>query len=212
MTLAPAPAILLLTAVACSGCAHARRVAPGFNVSSETSDYSPTARLAVSFPLSMAASLDSIVVLIDSAILTAPGLRSADTLPVMRNLYISALVATSADGSHVSGRPAPPWLELASGDSALVVEGLRLGEVRHVRHIRLSIARPHSLDPTRAWLIFRISGAAITKEVQLADGRVVAPKSVAGGIRVFACADWTLAGYLDRRRAKALARAYTAAC
>ena len=35
---------------------------------------------------------------------------------------------------------------------------------------------------------------------------------VPGGVRVYACANWTLAGHLDRARARALERAYTAAC
>jgi hypothetical protein len=45
------------------------------------------------------------------------------------------------------------------------------------------------------------------------EGRFVAPaRRVSGGVRVYACADWTLAGYVDRRRARRLAEAYGAAC
>jgi hypothetical protein len=195
------------------GCAHPRLAAAGYNVSSERSDYSPTVRLAVALPLApLGKSGDTVTVVIDSAVITAPGARAADTLPVMRNLYITALLATNAPERDKRGPPAAPWLAVAVGDSALLTEALRLGEYQRLRGFQLHIPFPNALDRARTWLIFRVTGVAVTREIELADGRLIAAKQVAGGVRVFACADWTLAGYVDRVRARSLALAYTAAC
>jgi len=195
------------------GCAHQRLAAAGYNVSSERSDYSPTVRLAIALPLAPPdESGDTVTVVIDSAVITAPGTRAADTLPVMRNLYITALLATSAPGHDKGGPPAQPWLAVAASDSALLTDALRLGTPKRLREFRLHIPMPHALDRARTWLVFRVTGIAVTREIQLADGRVIAPKDVSGGVRVFACADWSLAGYVDQLRARGLAHAYTAAC
>lgn len=207
----PASRIAALAVVLLIGCAQPRLAATGYNVSSERSDYSPVLRLAVALPITPLGA-DTLTIVIDSAEIHAPGARAADTPPIMRNLYITALLATQISAGERSGRPAEPWRALAASDSVLLVDALRLGEPQQLRGVRLHILRPPALDPTRTCLIFRVTGAAVTKEVQLADGRVIAPKEVAGGVRVFACADWSLAGYVDRRRARTLARAYTAAC
>ena len=205
--------IAALAAMVLGGCAHLQPVATGYNVSSERSDYSPNLRLAVALPLlPPAPGVDSLTVVIDSGVLSAPGPRSADTVPIMRNLYMTALLATVTRSAERAKGLVEPWLAVAESDSVPVADALRLGERRAVRRIRLRIAYPVAIDPARTWLVFRITGAAMTKEVHLPDGRVVAPKSVAGGVRVFACADWSLAGYVDRHRATALARAYSAAC
>lgn len=204
---------VFLAGLAAGACAHPRLAGAGFNVSSERSDYSPTVRLAVALPVVQpTAGRDSITVLIDSAMVLAPGATSADTTPVMSNLYITALLATRAPAAAEGGGPPEPWRALAASDSILLADALYLGEPRAVGHVRLSLAAPAALDPTRTWLVFRISGTAMTNAVRLADGSIIARRPVPGGVRVYACADWTLAGYVDKRRAKALARAYTSAC
>lgn len=194
-------------------CAHPRLAARGFNVSSERSDYSPSVRLAVALPLVPAASTrDTIMVVIDSAVVTAPGSISSDTAPVMSNLYITALLATRVSADGAASGPPEPWHELAAGDSVLLVDALHLGVPRSVGRLVLRVAPPVPLDAARTWLVFRISGAAMTNAVMLANGSIIARRLTPGAVRVYACADWTLAGYVDRARSKALARAYTSAC
>jgi hypothetical protein len=199
--------------MALAGCRHLHPAASGYNVSSERSNYSPTLRLAVALPLlPHTANVDSLTVVIDSGVVSAPGPRTADTVAIMRNLYMTALLATATHSAGHAKGLVEPWLAVAESDSVPIADALRLGDRRVVRNIRLRIAYPVAVDPARTWLVFRITGAAMTKEVHLPDGRVVAPKRVTGGVRVFACADWSLAGYVDRRRTTALARAYSAVC
>jgi hypothetical protein len=212
MRLSSVWSVAATAALTLGGCAHVRPAPGGHNVSSERSDYSPTVRLALRLPvLPTAPSGDTLTIVIDSGVVSAPGAPAADTLPIMRRLYLTALLAVPAPPGNAA-RPVEPWLDVAQSDSVLVAEALRLGERRALGGIRLRLARPAAVDPASAWLVFRITGAAMTREVHLPDGRTVAPKSVAGGVRVYACADWTLAGYVDRRRAAALRRAYTGAC
>jgi hypothetical protein len=195
-----------------SACAHPRLAPAGFNVSSERSDYSPTLRLAVALPIVPTGKMyDTITVVIDSAIVSAPGVTSTDTTPVMRNLYITPLLATRGLGDESATGIRPPWRALAAGDSAPLAGALRLGERVALGRIQLHIVPPSAFDPARSWIVFRITGDAVTKPVKLADGTMMGRRSVSP-VRVFACADWTLGGYVDRGRAKALARAYTAAC
>ena len=208
------PRLILFGAIlaSSSACVHARRPAAGYNVSSERSDYSPVVRLAVSVPAPPSdGETDDIDVVIDSAIVTAPGTIAADTAPVMRNLFISALLATAPSGAKDRKGPPEPWHAIAESNKVPLVDALRLGEPRATGGVRLHIAAP-TFDPSRTWLVFRITAGVMTQEVRLADGTVIPPRLVESGVRVFACADWTLAGVVDRRRAKALARAYTAAC
>ena len=204
---------LLVFGAFAAACAHPRLAPPGFNISSERSDYSPNVRLAVALPLVPAASTrDTITVVIDSAIVTAPGSISSDTAAVMSNLYITALLATRPPGGGPATGLPEPWHELAAGDSILLVDALHLGVPRSVGRLVLRVAPPMPLDPTRTWLVFRISGAASTNAVMLADGRIIARRLMPGAVRVYACADWTLAGYVDKARSRELARAYTSAC
>jgi hypothetical protein len=204
------PCCLLASIAACT---HPRLAPAGFNVSSERSDYSPNVRLAIALPVvPTAASHDTITVVIDSAIVTAPGAASSDTTAVMSDLYITALLATRASAADAANGPPEPWHALAAGDSMLLADALHLGEPRAVGHLVLHVVPPSPLDPAETWLVFRISGVAMTNAVRLEDGRIIARRPVPGGVRVYACADWTLAGYIDKARAKALARAYTSAC
>lgn len=202
-----------LAAIALGGCAHLRPVGPGFNVSSERSDYSPTVRLAIALPLSIADTAgDSLTIVVDSAIVTAPGTPSSDTTPVMHDLYIAALLATRGQNPSQTGQLPTPWVALAASDSVQLVDALHLGAPTRVGPLRLRVMRPRPLDPARTWLVFRITGTAISNAVRLANGEIIPTRARPGGVRVFACADWTLAGYLDRARARSLARAYNAAC
>lgn len=204
------------TGLLLTGCAHFQRIEPvaaGFNVSSADSDYSPVAQLAVHLPvLPSDSSGDSIVVSIDSAIVSAPGVRAVEDAPAMRHLHLTLLLATEWPDQQISG-VRRPWRVLAESDSLMLADALRLGETRAVGGLRLVVRRPETFDPARTWIVFRITGTAITSEVRSSDGRVVSPRRVVGdGVRVYACANWSLAGYVNRDRARAMAEAYTAAC
>lgn len=204
--IAASSAVLFLCA-----CGAARaRVGPGFNVSSESSDYSPTARLAIAL-VTLLSRPDSVVVLIDSASITAPGLQPPTAPADMSDLYLTAFLTTPVRGA-VRDPSTPPWDAIAESDSIRVVDSLRLGETRRLRAMRFSLPRSATLDPKRTFLIFRISGKASTNDIQLADGRVIAAKVNAGKVRVYACADWTLDGFVDKQRSRGLATAYSAAC
>jgi hypothetical protein len=195
------------------GCAHLRPVGTGFNVSSERSDYSPAVRLAVALPFAVADTAgDSLTIVIDSAVVTAPGAPSPDTTPVMRNLYIDALLATRGQNGGETGQLPTPWVALATSDSVPLLGALHLGVPTRAGPLRLRVLRPRALDATRTWLVFRITGTAISNVVRLANGDIIPTTGRPRGVRVFACADWNLAGYVDRARAKSLARAYNAAC
>ena len=199
-------AVLLLCA-----CGAARtRMRPGFNVSSESSDYSPTARLAVSLE-ALLARPDSVIIFVDSGSISAPGIQPPTAPADMSNLYIAALLTTPTRGV-IRDPSTPPWSAIAESDSIRIADSLRLGETRRLRAMRFSLPRSATLDPKHMLLVFRITGNASTDDIHLADGRVIAAKANAGKVRVFACAAWTLDGFVDEQRAQGLAKAYSAAC
>lgn len=193
-------------------CAHLRRAPAGYNVSSERSDYTPAVRLAVAVPtLDTAGGRTSLTIAVDSGIITAAGGESRDTVAAMRGLYLTALLVTPTTRQQDAGPPSP-WQAIAQSDSVLIVDALRLGVPQQLPRVQLSIATATPLEPGRTWLVFRITGGVMTQEIKMPDGQVIPARRVSGGVRVYACSDWTLAGYVDRKRAKALATAYNAAC
>ena len=194
-----------------AGCGGARaRVGPGPNVSSESSDYSPTIQLTVSLT-PLLSRPDSIVVLIDSGTVKAPGVQPPKTPAAMSNLYLTAFLATPTR-SPVRDASTPPWAAVAESDSVHIADSLRLGETQRLPALRFAVPRPQPFDASVASLVFRITGKAATIEIRLADGRAIAAAAGGGKIRVYACADWTLDGFVLERRRKALRRAYNAAC
>ncbi len=192
-----------LLLVALAACAHARPRG-AYLLSSERSDYSPVVRLAVA----VADAGDSVVVRVDSGMVVAPGAGRASV--VMRDLRIEALLVTSPPPAADVTRA--PWAPLAASAPQPLADSLLLGVAEPLPPMRFVVARPPGLDPKRSWVIFRIVGDAITTPVRYADGTTVASRPVEGGVRVFACADRSLAGRLDRRRAAALAVAYLSVC
>lgn len=192
-------------------CGAARaRIGPGFNVSSQSSDYSPTAVLAVSLRALLSRS-DSIVIVVDSGSISAPGIQPPAAPADLSNLYMTALVTTAARGVVRDPRT-PPWRATAESDSIPIADSLRLGETRRLPVMRFALPRPTTLDPKNTLLVFRITGKASTQDIHLADGRIIPGKVNAGKVRVYACADWTLDGLVDLPRSQSLARAYSAAC
>jgi hypothetical protein len=199
--------LIALAILALPACAGRARVSPGPNISSERSDYSPALRLTVSLP-PLLSRPDSVVVLIDSGVLTAAGIQPLKLPAELSNLYITALLTARANGPIRDARTAP-WTAFAESDSILIADSLRLGETRTLPSIRLAIRRPQTLDPSRTTLVFRITGIALDEQRDPGKrGSIVR----GGRVRVYACADWTLDGFVDKQRRNALAEAYNAAC
>jgi protein-S-isoprenylcysteine O-methyltransferase Ste14 len=199
-------ALLLAVALAgaSTGCASGAR--RSYVVSSERSDYSPVVRLAIAVDTTA----DSIGIRIDGGTVLAPGDPSTRDVPIMRGLSIEGLLVTAPTGAtaDTTGAP-PPWTELAASAPALLADSLLLGVPREVGAMRLAVARPRALDPRRSWIVFRIRGAAVTTPVHMADGTVVPSRVIEDGVRVYACAERSLAGTLDRERARRLSEATT---
>ena len=192
----------------CIGCASAR--APvGFNVSSEESSYSPTLRIAVALPLTIDRVNNRVLVRIDSAVITAPGARTSDTLPIMENLLLTALVVRHDTTSSAARRP---WLAVGRSDSIYFVDALRYGQSRRLADREFTIYVTEELDIQRHWLVFQVTGAALTQDARTQEGVIAPRKRVSGGIRVYACSDWFLNERIDRTRQRQLRRLYTTAC
>jgi len=189
-------------------CAHPRTLALGYNISSDQSDYSPTVRLAIALA-PLLSRMDSIVVIIDSGSVSAPGVQVSDAPAGMSGLYIAALV-TRPTNSEERDPSVRPWSVIEQSDSLPIADSLRLGERRILRAMRFSLPRPAAFDPRESYLTFRITGQATTRDVRLADGRLIPGRP--GRIRVFACAAWTLDGFVKTRRSRALASAYGTVC
>jgi hypothetical protein len=204
-------AVTLLLVCALTACVRPAAVSPGVNISSDGSDYSPTARLAVALaPLGLAG--DTIDVVIDSGSLSVPGVPLGDTAVTMRSFHLTALVVGPgrADGD-ADGLPRP-WHALAQSDSIRVLDGLRRGEQRAIGKVHLRIPRPVAFDPKKTWLVFRITGIAVPR-IALREGQpadVVSAREMR--FRVYACADWSLAGRVDRSRSRQMRVSYLAAC
>jgi hypothetical protein len=199
-------AIGVLLVACAAGCASAAQPVSGLIVSSEASDYSPTVRLAVSLSTADVAGDESLVGTVDSATIYTAETAVPDTASIMKDLYLTALVASR---QRTTSGTAPRWQELARSDSIRLADALRLGEARHVRGLRLVIPNTSGLNPRAAWLVFRITGAVILRD---RVGDSVVARTIPHGIRVFACAAWNLAGHRDKRIEAALARQYNAAC
>lgn len=211
MHIVPTATLRRLVAVAAalgtaSACAHRTGKPSGYFVSSTASDYSPVLRAQVA--VEMAA--DSVVVRVDSGSLVAPGEAASRRGAVMRAITMEALLVGAPPKDH--GPLPTPWTPIAVSAAQLAADSLSLGVSQPLRPIRFAIARPTSLDPRRAWLVFRIRADGEATPVHLADGTLLAGRRIVGGVRVFACADRNLSGRVDKRRAARLKRDYLAAC
>jgi hypothetical protein len=154
---------------------------------------------------------DSIVILVDSGSMSAPGMQPPTAPADMSNLYMTALLTTPTRVA-IRDPGTAPWTVVAESDSIHLADSLRLGESRRLPSLRFSLGRPATRDPKHMLLVFRITGKASTEDIHLADGRVISARVNAGRIRVYACADWTLDGFMNEQRTQGLAKAYSAAC
>jgi hypothetical protein len=176
-------------------------------VSSEASSYSPVVHLAITVDTTA----DSILVAIDSGSILAHGIaRSAGA--VMRDLTLEAIVARKPDKQTTSSKLIEPWAALATSPPRPLVDSLVFEVPVALSGPRLSVLRPAGLDLHDAWLVFRIRGTALTNQIQLSDGRVIPAEVRPGGVRVYACSERSLAGTLDKDRARRLAKEYASVC
>jgi hypothetical protein len=182
-------------------------------VASDSSQYSPAVRFRVT-----SAVLDSgVQVLIHGGTITLPGVLTADAPPLMSHLHVTALLAALevAGTTRVSaGRSADfrGWRPIAMSDSVLVAEELRYGEQREVGVTRLWIPVQRSLTHEAPWLVLRITGNTVELRPPPGPGMPPIRRDLRGGVRVYACGDYTITGLLDRARVRSLREAYGVAC
>ena len=211
------------------GCATAGRARDGINLSSEASDYSPTARLAVAIerpPTSAAQAADgrpadgdhdtTWTVRVDSGTVAAPGQYVPSAPAIMREVRMSALLVRYDDGRVRTGRGGleAPWTVVARSAEQLVADSLHYGERLPLPGpLRFALPPvPELASPAGTGVVFEITASAVGEPVRMADGTVhpgyVAPRAV----RVYACSPFRVDGRVDRRRERALASRYTAVC
>lgn len=206
------------------GCATAGRARDGINLSSEASDYSPTARLAVAIerpPTAAARPADgdpdtTWTVRVDSGTVAAPGQYVPSAPAIMRDVRMSALLVRYDEARVRTGRGGleAPWTVVARSAEQLVADSLHYGERLPLpAPLRFALPpAPELASPAGTGVVFEITASAVSEPVRMADGTVhpgyVAPR----GVRVYACSPFRVDGRVDRRRERALASRYTAVC
>jgi len=186
------------------------------NVSSERSEYSPTIRLAVRMPLlrdSLVQGGTAIVVRVDSGVITAHGVLTPSELVVMRNLKITAVVATFPTEGSQRGSLAHPWAELARSADQHLTDSLRYGEGAGLPPMTFVIPIRHERSRVANGLVFEITGIAMSTPVRLVTGELRPGRTLGeGSIRVFACSIFRLDGSIDGAREKNLRARYVDLC
>lgn len=122
--------VLLFAATACTRPAFAPR---GINVSSDRSDYAPTARLAVALG-SLNMSGEPIDIVMDSGSLAVPGDAIGGGGGDLFNVYLTALVVTPIQRRKNAALLSP---------------------------MRLRVPRPHGVTPADARVVSRLTGSVI---------------------------------------------------
>lgn len=197
-------ALLLLLATACL----TGRPRRDFVVSSERSEYSPVVQLAVRMRLA-----DSLRVMVDSGRILAPGTPSVRApRAIMHGLVLEAIVAEpSPDGMREPGVPGA-WRAVAASAPVPIADSLVLGVPLRLPALVFTMRPLGPRTARRSWLIFRIRGDAMSTPVQLADGTTLPSAVMTDAIRVHACAERSVSGHLDRRRARRLRDDYLGTC
>lgn len=200
-------AIALLLGV--TACTRPTFAPLGINISSDRSDYAPTARLAVALgPLS--ASGDTFDIVIDSGSLAVPGEAAGGEGGNMFNVYLTALIVTPVQRRKNEALP-NPWRAVAESDSQLVVSSIPRGERRALGAMRLRVSRPTGLKSAEAWIVFRLTGNVIPRMAKVV-GQPTNSAPQTRRFRVYACADWNLTTRVDRKRARVMSGSYLTAC
>lgn len=199
------------TALLCgvTACTRPAFAPSGMNISSDRSDYTPTARLAVALA-SLSMSRETIDIVIDSGSLAVPGDVAGGEGGNLVNVYLTALVVAPVQRRKNEALP-NPWEAVAESDSQLVVSNIPRGERRAIGAVHLRVRRPQGLDPAEAWLVFRLTGDVIPHVAKVVGQSTRRPPQTEQ-FRVYACADWNLTTRIDRRRAKVMNASYLKAC
>ncbi len=130
----------------------------------------------------------------------------------MRDLTLEGIVARKPERTGSATKLLDPWVPLAVSQPVRLVDSLVFNVTVALRPFRLAVPRPSQATLRDTWLVFRIRGDAVTKEIRMADGKVVQASVQRGGVRVYACSERNLAGTLDKDRAKRLAAEYATVC
>ena len=197
---------LLFSVTACTRPAFAPS---GINVSSDRSDYAPTARLAVALG-SLNISDEIIDIVIDSGSLAVPGDAAGGDGGTMFNVYLTALVVTPVQRRKNEALP-NPWEAVAHSDSQFVVSSIPRGQRHTIGAMRLRVPRPVGVKPADAWVVFRLTGNVIPRIAKVV-GQATSSLPKIRRFRVYACADWNLNARVDRKRAKVMNASYLKAC
>ena len=203
------PACALTLIFGAAACVRPAFAPSGMNISSDRSDYAPTARLAVALgPLSISG--NAIEIVIDSGSLAVPGDAASASGGDMFNVHLTALVVTAVERHENEALP-NPWRVVAQSDSELVLASIHRGERRGIGPLRLVVPRPRDVAPKNTWVVFRLTGNVIPHEAKVV-GQASSGLPRMRRFRVYACADWNLNARVDRRRAKVMNASYLKAC
>lgn len=177
-------------------------------MSSEQSDYSPVVRL---FGV-VVAEPDSIRIVVDSGRLIVPGNKMHQAPATMRDLYITAMIALPGASQDTEQGLLRPWRAVAESDSVVLADSLYRGDTTAIPHMAFSIRRQPEFNAQRGWVMFRVSGAAITLPARLVNGPLLPSQIVPGGVRVFVCSERSIAGRSDAARSARMQASYSSAC
>lgn len=207
--------VLLLSApVACVRTTP--RPALAYWVSSDESQYSPNVRVRVS----TVRDGSSLTVMLDSGGVAVPGSFTAESPVMMRDLYLTAYIASPnvTPMGLVRDNPARfaerrGWQVVAQSDSTVLVDQLRFGERRVIRSVILRMDES-SVTTGAHWLVLGITGESVDLRVAVdekSSGLRVGPPGNRR-VQVYACSDRDLGGQLDTARSHAMRRAYGLLC
>lgn len=178
-------------------------------LSSESSGYSPVARLYVSTAIHH----DTLDVVVDSGYIVAPGESQPGAPVVAQDMFVYPFVARSHPLANrpVARSKSESWDQIAVADSVFFAPTIHYGERIPVSRAHFRLALPRS-DKSTLWLGFTVTGSARVGFARLAGAEATPVRDRGRPFRVFVCSRENLAGTLDTTRAATLARNYMAAC
>ncbi len=185
----------------------------GYLVSSDGSQYSPTAR----FQVTSRRDRGGLRLDIDSAVVTVPGNFAAPAPLALRSVYLTAYVATPNERPMALALPDTGrfpdrrgWRALSGSDSVLLMDELRHGERRWLGRLHLTVPLPAGEAPS--WLVFRISGKVVDHRIAVDERSGLRVGAPGGSTRVYVCSERDLLGQLDSARSDGLRRSYNLLC
>ena len=203
--------VLALSGTSCMRTAPEPRI--GYVVSSEGSQYSP----AATFQVVSTRDGSGLTVDVDSAVVTVPGNFATPAPLALRNVYLTAYIATRNDHPMALALPDTGrfpdrrgWRAVSGSDSVLIAEDLRHGERRSLSPLHLTL--PMAVTASPVWLVFRISGKVVDHRMAFDErgGLRVGPPG--GSTRVYVCSERDLLGQVDSVRSNGLRQAYNLLC